>query len=251
MKKSYGQSMEPTRHTFTDLSNIHDVLRGVRPHGGLGYVYRGHANCDWKLIPMAGRDQFLLPNNRHIGRFNDWKSQAIAYQKELPENPWECLALAQHHGLATWLLDWSMNPLVALYFACCDSPNTNGMLHAFRASEFIDVEKSPIDAECKPGGMFLARSISPRMLNQRGCFTVHNPPDKIIDCERDPNCTDRPNLMQFTVPASMKQEILKMLDDYGVNRATLFPDLDGLSSHINWKTAVTIKPEKPRSPRSA
>jgi hypothetical protein len=36
----------------------------------------------------------------------------------------------------------------------------------------------------------------------------------------------------------LKNELLQTLDDYGLNQVTLFPGLDGWSSHINWETRI-------------
>lgn len=44
-----------------------------------------------------------------------------------PKNDKEFLFLAQHYGLPTRLLDWTYNPLIALYFACCSNFDKDGM----------------------------------------------------------------------------------------------------------------------------
>ena len=53
-----------------------------------------------------------------------------------------------------------------------------------------------------------------------------------------------PDLVELAIPAALKSEILIMLDDYGINRVTLFPDLDGLSQHINWETVRMLERSK-------
>ncbi len=91
-------------------------------------LYRGHGAASFELRPKVGR--FRPPANSAKKTVNEslmlelFRRQsadrlAISYADD-----WELLAIAQHHGLATRLLDWTRNPLVALYFAVCKEHET-------------------------------------------------------------------------------------------------------------------------------
>ncbi|MBI5035294.1 MAG: FRG domain-containing protein [Chloroflexi bacterium] len=81
-------------------------------------LFRGQQR-DWKLLPKVGR---LCPyENNDLDKIeclmlDSFKKQAIPFLNRLPENDWDWLALAQHHGMATRLLDWTLNPFAAIWF---------------------------------------------------------------------------------------------------------------------------------------
>ena len=225
--------------TIDDIAKLHLVFRAYRSHDGFASLFRGQANINWPLLPKAGRPDYFLPHNRDIGRFNAWRGQAIAYSA-LPENEIEQLAFAQHHGLATRLLDWSMNPLVACYFACAEEAAEDGAVFIFETPHEMATEQTTIENLENIEGVvaYMPRSISPRVLNQKGVFTVHCQANRGIDIQSSRIDETKPNLLRVVIPSRKKAETLKLLADYGIDRSVLFPDLDGLSSHINTGTVA-------------
>jgi hypothetical protein len=229
--------MDTQSFVLTDLEKLHLAFRAYRSHDGLGYWFRGHADSTWDLLPKAGRGEYRLPENNDLGRFYDWCQQAVAYST-LPKSELERLALAQHHGLATRLLDWSKNPLVACYFACHEKPTIDGVIYILETPQTLLTDEFTLEHMKREKGLFgyIPKAITPRVLNQKGLFTVHcdaTYPIEIKPCRIAP---DRPNLVRITIPSAMKNDVIQLLNDYGIDRSVLFPDLDGLSSHINSQT---------------
>lgn len=235
--------MSPGHLTLKDLEMLHLVFRGYRSNEGMGFLFRGQADISWDLLPKAGRKDFFLPDNRDLGRFWSWARQAVAYSS-LPSSDLEQLAIAQHHGLATRLLDWTMNPLVACFFACSEHPDKDGAVYMVEAPDQIVSEENTANDLKSFSGVYgyFPKSISPRLLNQKGIFTVHCDASRKIAVKESRLGDGKPNLLILTIPAKLKEGVIKHLEDYGIDKSVLFPDLDGLSAHINRKTLRMRKP---------
>ena len=224
-----------------DLNQFHEIFRTFRSHDGLGSWFRGQANSDWGLLPSAGRQAYFLPNNRDLGRFNDWESNAIAYD-DLPTSDLEKLAIAQHHGLATRLLDWTKNPLVAAYFSVISNPQDAGAIYILEVPNDFSTKDMKLDTLKEHSGVlaYIPRLITSRIVNQKGMFTVHCPANKEIELSESRISKGYKNLTKIIISPSLKSEVEKMLDDYGINWQTLFSDLDGLSKYKNRYTQQMV-----------
>ncbi|WP_297483416.1 FRG domain-containing protein [uncultured Photobacterium sp.] len=231
--------------TLKDPDSLHRIFRTYRSLKGFGSWFRGQADEKWALLPSAGREDYYLPSNRDLGRFREWSNYAIAHER-LPENIIEALALAQHHGLSTRLLDWSKNPLVACYFCVISEIESDGAIYILEPPNAMAKKRLTLEEIEDYDGVisYIPAAFTSRVLNQQGLFTIHCPANREIEILQSKFTPEEHNIKKIIVPSHMKAEIKLMLDDYGINESTMFPGLDGLSKYINGDTKSMVKRKK-------
>lgn len=149
----------------------------------------------------------------------------------------DLLVLAQHFGLRTRLLDWTSNPLAALWFACADRDKGDVYLYALDYTNFQDkqvYEKPPFFH--RKTRVFQPRLNNSRINAQHGWFTLH-PFSTNTNCffPLDKNGEIKKSIYEYAIPEGKRQQFLIQLDRLGVSERTLFPDLQGLCRYLNWR----------------
>jgi hypothetical protein len=213
----------------TIITSFEEFHQAVQGQSARSTIFRGVKNREYVLIPQIGRLFAGRPDIRQVEErkmFLLFKERSWPYLEFQPRNDWDWLALAQHHGLPTRLLDWTHNSLVALFFAIEYEDQGDAAVYVLKDQEMLSIslESDPFEypkvAKCIPDW------IMPRIISQLGVFTIHPHAEEVFSPD---------NLDKLTIPRRIHRELKKILDGYGINRATLFADLDGLASYIAWE----------------
>ncbi len=211
------------------ITSFKDYVEQVCSKSLNGYIFRGVA--DFKahtLVPSIGRlSKFQKATLADINKEEKhWLKRFRlegARHVDASLTAWEWMVLARHHGLPVRLLDWTRNPLVAMYFAVWDRSGKTAAVYAERFKNHIDTEVTSDPFAVKKVGKFQPAHTSARIATQASMLTIHP----------DPTETYTSNTLQcFEISSKLDTRVKEQLRRCGIHPASVFPDLDGLAKSI-------------------
>ena len=231
---------------FPPVGSLTEFLEAVLSLAEEGTVLlRGHRCGGWRLAPKLARldlrpTRHYRDAERHL--VERFKAQCLPHLQRELRDEWDVLALAQHHGLATRLLDWTSNPLVALWFAVREPAmgHAPGSVHIFVADDDDFADKASGEPYGVPRTLFFRPShLTQRIVVQDGWFSVH----KYNTRTRRFSTLEKVKAYQtrvgsIVIPNDLFPRLRAELAQVGITYASMFPGLDGLSSHLNWQVSL-------------
>jgi hypothetical protein len=228
------------KEKVTSFQNYLDFVEAIQNEKYVINLFRGQSN-NAPLLPSIARQ---FPNfdttEIEIKMLDDLKRRSLLLINKPPRTDWEWLVFAQHFGLKTRLLDWTSNPLIALWFACSSE-------YAMKASSFVyalsvdndmlvNIEENESPFQNERTKILRPTLNNERIIAQLGWFTAHrfsNTNKAFVALETHRKL--KTQILELEITANLKEYFLRKLSIFGVNSRTVYPDVTGLCLHLNWK----------------
>jgi hypothetical protein len=240
--------------TLSSWHEFHQKVRNLKSKRG--YVWRGQRRDEdsgWLLKPKFDRDvQTKDQRDRdqklrhHLDNFKETMNQF--YPNVLPKSDVDIWALGQHYGLKTPLLDWTLSPYIAAYFAFRERIDQDDRNDCYRYVYALNrsLERMITKQKKKDQVLSSGRSVpfidrlpypSPRFTVQKGIFTMafqgndiwkyvssfsRKRPGKVI-------------IVKFRIPTKDRDDCLSELHLMGFDHISLLLDVDDAVESCNSK----------------
>lgn len=241
------------------IENIDDLLsitKELTDNYGSRIWYRGQANSIWNITPSIQR---LKLNDKETYISNDFYIKVRQVMERTPpkENYAAWMSMMQHYGLPTRLLDWSMSPLIAAFFATEKyeyQPDVDAIIwvlfprklnviagigdfvlpndaytiqqllvRAFKKDACIEEQFEDVIAAC------CSTENNLRMYSQQATFTVHNSLKELVAL-----CSDD-MLHKLIIPNKRRRYFYDSLGYLGINEGFIYPDMEHIANEIKSK----------------
>jgi hypothetical protein len=258
--------------TVSTWEELQERLSGSSSPYVHDWAFRGMPNFDWLLATSLERLEVKnLSSQAERSLLTSFKRRAHHYLTDLPhaDDNLEWLALMQHHGAPTRLLDWTRSPYVALFFAFEAARDPDGYCAlwaidlAWCRQRSRTVVEQRVDRNLNPqdslgnaavfNQVFFAATIefvaplqpfrmNERLTIQQGLFLCPGSAetafmDNLKGLDDDSRVL-RHSLHKIRIPRSLRADVLKALAKMNIGRATLFPGLDGFAQSLGVNVEV-------------
>src|SRR5262245_22752774 len=219
-------------------------LYGSSPFSRGTYLFRGQRESSWAL--KSSYDRWFqctgLPESQRVVMAEQLLAQ---FQHDVAglsafdgiQDRIQTLALAQHYGLPTRLLDWTESPYIAAFFAFAEvlekNPGNTVAITALDTRSYVWNGRGVTLIKVPP-----ERNM--RLHNQDGRFTLLESAATCLEDHLQPLAAEEPwPLYKFVIPANEARLVLSELDIMGITACRVYPDLQGCS--LSAKLAVLMK----------
>jgi len=264
-------SLPVTPTIFTSWSQLRDKLAGYDHR----WAFRGMASADWLLktslerllvSPIVEAERYMLTT---------FQRRAHHYVRDCPklDDYVEWLALMQHHGTPTRLLDCTRSPYIALFFAlerqldptgqaavwaidveACKQSATN-ILAPLNTDPTLslgkpDVFKEAFMREHENAGLPSQLCVAPiqpfrmneRLTIQQGLFLCPAQISSAFEQNLSAMSLTGTRFEKHVFSATLRGDILSELNKMNINRASLFPGIDGFAQSLGLNVEIaTLK----------
>jgi hypothetical protein len=256
------------------------------------WVYRGQGDSKWLLLPSLDRAVTktitltgsglgptsgglrLDPQSEELNLLQEFQRRAHHYAENVPaaDETVDWLALMQHYGAPTRLLDWTYSPYVALYFAVENSSaGSERAVWAIASGWLVEASRVALqehDPAFVPGTNFRTRCeqvnriilcetnpsivilanplrMNERLAAQQGVFLCNLSHIEQFDISllrmiALPKPPSKPVLRKLVISDSARIDLLKELQRMNITGASLFPGMDGLSRTLRVNLEIEL-----------